>query len=185
MPLLQQETSVAFKLESWARPYGVSTPPNNKFWPVFLNIKDTKRRKQPFSKSSINADMWDSFFPVLWQNFLDDKSQFHVAWNRVCIITPYRAMTAHIQDFLQEHGIEIEVGYDENGALEHRISIEETEDGKILRAQRSDATTQWPWTLPRSILTRDRRRIWSSYSLRSRHLVGQNLMPTPTDCASG
>lgn len=31
MPLLQQDTSEALKVESWARPFGVSTPPNNKF----------------------------------------------------------------------------------------------------------------------------------------------------------
>lgn len=128
IPLLQQDTSVAVKVESWARPFGVSTPPQNRFWPVFLNIKNIKYRKQPFSKSSINTDMWDSFFSVLWQYFLDNKSRFHVAWDRVCIITPYRAMTAHIQDFLQERGIEIDVGYEENSALEHRISIDKTED---------------------------------------------------------
>lgn len=69
---------------------------------------------------SINTRMWDSFFPVMWQYFLDDKSQHHVAWDRVCMITPYRAMRAHIQDFLQEQGIEIDVDYDGNSALEHR-----------------------------------------------------------------
>lgn len=116
MPLLQQDTSVAIKFESWARPFGVSTPPSNKSWPVFLNMKNTKCRKQPFSKSYINTDMWDSLLPVLWQYFHDNMSQFHVAWDRVCIITPYRAMTAHTQDFIQEQGIEIDVGYDENSA---------------------------------------------------------------------
>lgn len=127
VPLLQQDTSVAVKVESWARPFGVTTPPDNKFWPVFLNIRGTKCRKQPFSKSSMNTGMWDSFFPVMWQYFLDDRSQYHVAWDRVCIITPYRAMTAYIQDFLQEQGIEIDVGYDENSAHEHRVSMEEAE----------------------------------------------------------
>lgn len=36
-------------------------------------------------------------------------------------------MTAYIQDFLQEQGIEIDVGYDENSAHEHRVPTEEAE----------------------------------------------------------
>lgn len=36
-------------------------------------------------------------------------------------------MTAYIQDFLQEQGIEIDVGYDEESTHEHRVPIEEAE----------------------------------------------------------
>lgn len=55
VPLPQQDTSVAIKVESWARPFGVSTPPHNKFWPVFLDIKDTKCRKPCGNISSMTS----------------------------------------------------------------------------------------------------------------------------------
>lgn len=146
MPLLQQDTSVAVKVESWAHPFGVSTPPQNRFWLIFLNIKNTKCRKQPFSKSSINTDTWDSFFSVLWQ------------------------YSSTISRSFMSLGIE---------------SARRPRTSRILRAQRPETTTPWLWELPQLLLTGDRRRIWSSCSLRSQPLVEQNLLPTPTGCAWG
>lgn len=97
-------------------------------------------------------------------------------------------MTAHIQEFIQEQGIEIDVGYDEKGALEHRISIEETEDeqdpaGPTVRRHNPmamDTATIDSYQGQEKDLV-----ILFHASLRYRHLVGQNLMPTPIDCASG
>lgn len=180
MPLLHQDTSVADKVESWTRLFGVSAPPHIKSWPVSFNIPDTRCMKQPMSKSSTNICMWDILFPVTWQYFLDDKSQHHIAWDRVCIITPYRAMTAHIQDFLQEQGIEIDVDYDGNSALEHRG-----------RARARFCGPDGPTTQPMAMDTAT----IDSYQGQEQDLVivfttvpassGANLLPTAIGCASG
>lgn len=77
---------------------GGSPPPSGKFWPAFLNITGTRCEKVTDSKSAINVDMWEKFFCLLWYDFLRPGAEFHVDWNRLCIITPYRAMTNYIKD---------------------------------------------------------------------------------------
>lgn len=51
-----------------------------------------------------NVEMW---LMVLWPDFLSPTTEFHVDWARLCILTPYRATTNYIQDFLHERGLNL------------------------------------------------------------------------------
>lgn len=49
----------------------------------------------------MNKEMWDIFFEKIpWPDFLSPKTEFRVGWGRICIITPYRAMTDYVRGFL-------------------------------------------------------------------------------------
>ncbi|KAK7740240.1 hypothetical protein SLS63_001440 [Diaporthe eres] len=48
---------------------------------------------------NVNKCMWKNFFEkVLWPDFLSPKSPHIIDWARLCILTPYRAMTNYIID---------------------------------------------------------------------------------------
>lgn len=102
------DAAIAHNVEMWVMDKGGSPPQPGKYWPVFVDIRGTKCEKLPDSKSSINKAMWKIFFDkVLWPDFLSPGAPFHVDWNKLCILTPYRAMTNHIQDFLHERGLDL------------------------------------------------------------------------------
>ncbi|KAG8164460.1 hypothetical protein KVR01_006378 [Diaporthe batatas] len=101
------DTSVTAVVESWLGKRGGSPPPSGKFWPAFLNITGTRCEKVTDSKSSINPEMWEQFFSVLWYDLLRPNAEFRIEWNRLCIITPYRATTNYIKDYLRRRGLEL------------------------------------------------------------------------------
>lgn len=100
------DTSIAAIVKSWAQMMGALAPPSGKFWPVFLNIRDTECKMEKETKSSINKEMWERFFGVLWHD-LAPNSGFRVPWDKICIITPYRAMTNYIQEYLHRPGLDL------------------------------------------------------------------------------
>lgn len=104
------DSSIAHGVEMWfmSKTQGGSPPPLGKYWPMFLKIPGTKYVKVTDSKSSINKEMWQTFFDnVLWPDFLSPTSAHRVDWGRLCILTPYRAMTSYIQDFLHERSLDL------------------------------------------------------------------------------
>lgn len=44
---------------------------------------------------------------MLWHDFLAPKAEFRVDWDKICIITPYRAMTNYIQEYLHRQGLDL------------------------------------------------------------------------------
>lgn len=72
------------------------------------SLEGGKCEKVSDSKSSVNKEMWNTFFDkVLWPDFMSPTSAHRVDWGRLCILTPYRAMTSYIQDFLHERGLDL------------------------------------------------------------------------------
>ncbi|KAL2290234.1 hypothetical protein FJTKL_00700 [Diaporthe vaccinii] len=102
------DTAIAHNVEMWVMDKGGLPPPPGKYWLVFVDIPGTKCEKLSDSKSSVNRGMWKIFFErVLWPDFLSRGAGFHVDWDRLCILTPYRAMTNYIPDFLYEQCLDL------------------------------------------------------------------------------
>lgn len=102
------DTAIAHNVEMWVMDKGGLPPPPGKYWLVFVDIPGTKCEKLSDSKSSVNKGMWKIFFErVLWPDFLSRGAGFHVDWDRLCILTPYRAMTNYIPDFLYEQCLDL------------------------------------------------------------------------------
>lgn len=102
------DTSIAHTVEIWVMAQGGSPPPLGKYWPLVANIPNTECDKVQTSKSSMNKEMWDIFFEkALWPDFLSPKAGLRVDWGRICIITPYRAVTNYIQGSLYERGLDL------------------------------------------------------------------------------
>lgn len=85
------DSSIAHSTEMWFmhKAQGCLRPPLGKYWPVFVNTPGTHCVEVPDSKSSINEEMWKTFFDkVLWPDFLSPTLQHRVDWGRLCILNP-------------------------------------------------------------------------------------------------
>lgn len=129
-----RDVSIARVMESWAQYWGrgVTAPPRNQFWPVFLNITGTHCQVAPASKSSINISMWDEFVPVLETHILDPDSEWYVPAEEIAIVIPYREMLAHAEADLEARGINVRIGLpnDDRSEIEqgHESASDATDD---------------------------------------------------------